>query len=227
MAKIAYFTEILKDIAETTKNRELCTGKLINQTISKNIAAKEKEFSMKNHIYIISLGLLYFFSCQIDKDLESKGGNNAYIVPIEREDSLSEDSLWRIPTIQEFERLFQNTMTLSDGQAILSEGEESISFPLQGYSPNEGTVALYHTKGSYWAQGDSIFQISDKGEYTALPNPGGYHTLRYVSDTLHKNSIRIGGLHWSLQNEGEGDGKVSYFNQSGQSITYRSLSLSL
>lgn len=179
---------------------------------------------MRNRILIVT-SLLFFFSCKPFHNEESNGGNGAYIVPIERKDSIAEDSLRRLPTLLEFERLFQASATLAEGKIILTEGTASIEFPLQGYSPSEGTVALYLTQGSYWTQGDSVFQINHKGEHTALPNPGGYHTLRYVSDTLLSNSVRIGGLYWSLQNEGESDGKVSYYNQHLQSITYRSLYL--
>ncbi len=176
------------------------------------------------HIFIFSV--LFTFSCKTDGHDEVDAVNRAYIVPIERKDiSPKNDSLKRLPTLREFEQLFLFASLSIDCAAVYPIGEAGIRLPLQGYSPSEGTVVLYHTLGSYLAQGDSIFQFNDKAEYQFLPYCGGYHSLRYVSDSLCDDGLPFGGLYWFDHNEGEESEVVSYFNQNLQSVIYRSLYL--
>lgn len=173
---------------------------------------------------ILTLGCL--LSCHTHPNEVNANGGGAYIVPIVK-DSVPQDEASpydRLPTGEEFEALFAYPHKVDDGKLIFNIDQQHLEIPLQGFSPIEGQVSLYHKLGSYLTSDGVLFQMDDKGN-RHITRGDGYHSLRYVSDSLHEAYIPVGPIFWKKGNEGDDSKRVTYFNRDTLSLSYLSLYL--
>lgn len=175
---------------------------------------------------IISLfSLLFLLSCNIHHVEVKSDGNGAYIVPIYKDTTPPPvfNQKHRRPTTKEYEELFTYPKIFEEGHFYFQIGEEELEIPLQGFSPTEGQVSLFHKWGSYWTDEEVLFQMDEKGAHRISDDTEGYHSLRYVSETICEDCIKVGDVYWFKQNMGEENKKISFYNKDTVRVSYQSL----